>query len=286
MTMNEKSDEGQAKVAAKIAAITGAIKGMTKDAQNPHFKYDYTSIQETVRVIGPLLAQHNLAFVPSITDVKRDGQHTTVYGTFSLICGETGASITVPWIGEGMDNQDKGINKAIRAAQKYFLLITFLASTEDEKEADGSPEQKRPKAEPEILKQAEPPKDARESGKEPQLPGKILEILRGRGGWIKTASGLVRDVGDNVQPVKTETRQHVQATLAMGLAFDGATEQDIADSAKTLLEWLYDVQLIKDLTELEGQAVKHAWLKSDGVLNEYAKTEINACLAKAAEAKK
>ena len=143
-----------------------------------------------------------------------------------------------------------------------------------------------------TVQQPEPPAKTpkqelavREPGKEPQPPDKILQALRGRGGWIKTAAGLVRNVGDDAQPVKTETRQHVQATLAMGLAFEGATEQDIADNAKTLFGWLYGVQLTKDLTEQEGQAIKYAWLKADGVLNEYAKAEINACLARATEAK-
>jgi len=263
--------EDQAKVAAKIAAIAGEIKGMTKDSTNPHFKYDYTSIQETIRVIAPLMAAHNLAFIPSIERVERQGDLTTVYGQFSLICGETGQSIAVPWAGEGKDNQDKGINKAIRAAQKYFLLITFLASADDEKEADGSPpSQDRP-----VTKRTP---DTRPLGQPPQSPDLIAAVLRGRGGWVKTDAGFKRDMGDTAQPIRNDTRQHVQATLAMGLAFEGATEQDIAENAQALLSWLYGVKSTKELTEKEGKAIEYAWLAGDGQLNEYAKPEMDGCL--------
>lgn len=125
--------------------------------------------------------------------------------------------------------------------------------------------------------------EVREPGKEPQSPDVVREVLRKRGGWIETATGLVRDSGENAQPIAQATRQHSVATLMMALAFDGATDDDIADNAKLLLTWLYGVETSTQLSEQEGQAIKYAWLKGDGALNEYAKAEAIACLEQALE---
>ena len=94
--MKAESNKEAAKVAEKVAAITGEIKGLTKDGRNPHHKYDYVSIEEATRVIGPLLAQHKLAVIPSITNVRQEDRRTLIECAFTLMCGETGASVTVP----------------------------------------------------------------------------------------------------------------------------------------------------------------------------------------------
>jgi len=62
---------------------------------------------------------------------------------------ETGASITVTWIGEAMDGQDKGVNKALTAAVKYGLLKTMLAST-GEDDPDGAAEPERDNGHKEV----------------------------------------------------------------------------------------------------------------------------------------
>ena len=139
-------------------------------------------------------------------------------------------------------------------------------------------EAKQPQPQPQQAKAK-----IREPGKDPQPPEVVRAVLRKRGGWIETDAGFVRNVSESVQPSAQDTRQHVVATLSIALAFDGATDADIAENAKLLLNWLYGVETTAQLSELEGQAIKYAWLKADGALNEYAKAEAIACLEQALE---
>jgi hypothetical protein len=57
---------------------------------------------------------------------------TTVTLDVTLVDGESGDMMTTTWIGQGLDNSDKGYYKAYTGAIKYFLLKTFLISTGDE----------------------------------------------------------------------------------------------------------------------------------------------------------
>jgi len=83
----------------------------------------------------------------------------------------------VTWLGEAMDGQDKGINKALTGAVKYGLLKTLLASTgEDDPDGEqpddkGNGQKSRPAAKPQQkAKSAQPlPGPADESNDKPTL---------------------------------------------------------------------------------------------------------------------
>lgn len=59
---------------------------------------------------------------------------TTVKIQATFIDAESGEQLSVVYVGDGSDAEDKGVYKAITGAQKYALMKTFLAVTDDDPE--------------------------------------------------------------------------------------------------------------------------------------------------------
>lgn len=116
---------------ANMAKVMGDITRIPKSGVNKHFNYPYATDSDVSDMIRPLLAEHNIAFFADMKNVHQENGYTRVTFEFTFACGETGATITNTWVGEATDKGDKGISKAATAAEKYFLLKTFVASTGD-----------------------------------------------------------------------------------------------------------------------------------------------------------
>lgn len=142
--MSTEDAKGRARLASKIAAVMGEVKRVRKDGYNAHHKYAFASAGEVVDMVRGLLADKGVALLQLPTDVRwdeiktRNGTSTVCRAWFAmtLVCADTGAQFVVPWLGEAQDSMDKGYSKAATAAQKYFLLKTFLISTGDEEDPD------------------------------------------------------------------------------------------------------------------------------------------------------
>lgn len=137
-----RDNAGPENIAAKIARVMGHINGIAREGYNEHFRYAYLTISQVVDTLRPLMAAENLVMLASIRSVQDIVKNNTVVGVtvdleLSLVCGDTGAMLVCDWRGEAQDKQDKAINKAVRAAQKYFLMVTFGISEANETEADG-----------------------------------------------------------------------------------------------------------------------------------------------------
>lgn len=131
----------KARLYAKVAAVMADVKRLEKRGTNAHFKYDFVTAEDVKDLIRPLLAKHQLALFPTIEGIEREprdkGQTLTRLAVaFTLACGESGETVTSLWHGEALDNQDKGINKALTAVLKYYLINTFQVSTGDEADPD------------------------------------------------------------------------------------------------------------------------------------------------------
>ncbi len=127
-------------LAAKMAAIMGDVPTMIKNGQNIPQKYMYVTAEDVKAAIRPLLKKHKVAVFSSMVDVQRDTainrNNTTVVTVlakmrFTLVCGETGETMECEWYGEANDYADKAVNKAATAAEKYWLINTFLLSTSE-----------------------------------------------------------------------------------------------------------------------------------------------------------
>ncbi|WP_020374211.1 ERF family protein [Sulfobacillus thermosulfidooxidans] len=134
------------KFLTKLAKALGQIHRVPKRGRNDYQKYDYATEADILAAVRGPLADNGLALFCFMADKRQVpwnvGQgkppqfKTTVTLVFSLCDTETGESIALPFQGEGIDNLDKGLPKAITAATKYFLKTTFLIATGDDPEAD------------------------------------------------------------------------------------------------------------------------------------------------------
>lgn len=131
---------------AKLSRVLGKIHRVPKRGRNDFHKYDYATEANILAAVRLPLAEEGLFIFANIDrkDVQPWGLgankgpqfKTTVFMTFYLCDSETGFAVPAQFQGEGVDNLDKGLAKAITAATKYFLKTTFLIATGDDPEAD------------------------------------------------------------------------------------------------------------------------------------------------------
>lgn len=117
---------------------------MRPAGRNAHFKYDYWSLDQISGFFRNRFAELGLSFM---ADVKSFDIHehstgkggvsllTTALVLFTITDSDTGDTISGHGIGQGDDPGDKGANKAMSGALKYWLLKTFIVGGEDS-EAD------------------------------------------------------------------------------------------------------------------------------------------------------
>lgn len=136
------SDPTPSVLHAKIAAILAQMSGVPKTGWNDFHKYHYIQESDVLDTLRPALAQANISVQVSIE--KSETQEvlqgtkllTTVGGWMCFTDADTGEMLQFGICGQGMDNQDKGVPKAITMAVKYGLMKTFLLGTPDDAERD------------------------------------------------------------------------------------------------------------------------------------------------------
>jgi len=140
---------GKARLYAKMARVMGNMQRIPKTGHNAHFNYDFVTEADIADAVRRAMSEAGIAFFCEIVDWRRESSEVTrrdrsgnnytvtkwttyLQVRFTFACTDTGATIERLWNSEADDDQDKGINKAITAAQKYFLKTTFIISTGDE----------------------------------------------------------------------------------------------------------------------------------------------------------
>lgn len=132
-------------LAKKMAEVLADVTRVPKRGRNDFHKYDYVTESDLVDHIRDKLAEKGVAIFPSVrehfTETIEDNRGraqylTTITLDVTLIDGESGDIMTTSWVGQGLDNADKGYYKAYTGAVKYFLMKTFMISTGDDPELD------------------------------------------------------------------------------------------------------------------------------------------------------
>ena len=135
-------------LAQKLALILANIDRVPKNGRNDFHNYDYVYESDLVDHIRDKLAEQGVAIFPSVREHNvqemQDARNKSVFLTtvtldVTLIDGQSGDQITTTWVGQGLDNGDKGYYKAYTGAIKYFILKTFMISTGDDPEQDDAP---------------------------------------------------------------------------------------------------------------------------------------------------
>jgi hypothetical protein len=132
------TDNPPKSLAARMVAVMGDVPTMIKNGQNVAQKYEYVTAEDVKASIRPLLKKHGIAVFSEITDVQRETSvnkngtlvvSVLVKMRFTLACAETDETMECEWYGEANDYADKAVNKGSTAAEKYWLISTFLLST-------------------------------------------------------------------------------------------------------------------------------------------------------------
>lgn len=144
------SEPAKPNLAAKLAKVTARVQAVAKDGKHDHFGFRYptaTNVIETVRV--PLIEQNISVLsaingpVEQVREVKTEkgGRHLIrVPILFTFTDGDTGETLNLDWVGEGVDSEASGVSKALTNGLRTFLLMQFLVPQEhDEPAAGGGP---------------------------------------------------------------------------------------------------------------------------------------------------
>lgn len=113
-----------------------------KRGRNPHFGYKFVMEADLKERISPILSHLHVILVPEVIAHERvektKSTVTILTVRWTFHDGDTGEMITGTTVGYGDDSGDKGANKAMTAALKFFLIPTFLVVTGDDPEADAA----------------------------------------------------------------------------------------------------------------------------------------------------
>lgn len=127
-------------VIAKLAQIMASLPTLLPEGRNAHFGYNFIKDTQVSGVIRPRMARLGLMLIPDVlseewveTKTSRGGTSyvTKLHVQFTIIDAESGDMIIGSAYGYGDDAGDKGANKALTAAEKYFLLKLFQIGGED-----------------------------------------------------------------------------------------------------------------------------------------------------------
>lgn len=146
--MSEYTKEDYAALYRKMQATMRDIGGVGKEGYNKFQDYKYQRSEDIVNAVRNALLANDLMFAAGIRAVElaeivlTETSGTTtkeklqtralVHMDMTLLDIVTGATITFPFSNAALDSSDKAVNKAITAAKKFWLLTTFLISTDDD----------------------------------------------------------------------------------------------------------------------------------------------------------
>lgn len=132
-----------------ISAISKQLshEGISKDRSNQQQGYKFRGIDDCLNALASLLPEHGLVIIPSVLErevierqTKSGGSlfYVTVKVQFGFISTKDGSRHDAVVYGEAMDSADKATNKAMSAAYKYAVLLTFCIPTEGDNDADAT----------------------------------------------------------------------------------------------------------------------------------------------------
>lgn len=138
-----------------MLAVQEELTAITKDSQNSQQGWKFRGVDSVMNTLHPILVKHKIFVTPKVLDIQRSStvskKETTYngrtekkdsvlnYATATVeynFYDESGESISVTVVGEGMDSGDKATSKALSVAYKYAMFQTFCIPTEDDPDKD------------------------------------------------------------------------------------------------------------------------------------------------------
>lgn len=127
-----------------MLAIQEELTAITKDQRNGQQGWKFRGVDDVMNTLHPILVKHKVFACPKVLDIQRTSTTTSKgsclnYATATVeynFYNESGESISVTVVGEGMDSGDKATSKALSIAYKYAMFQTFCIPTEDDPDKD------------------------------------------------------------------------------------------------------------------------------------------------------
>ncbi len=124
--------------------IQEELTAITKDQRNGQQGWKFRGVDDVMNTLHPILVKHKVFACPKVLDIQRTSTTTSKgsclnYATATVeykFYDESGDSISVTVVGEGMDSGDKATSKALSIAYKYAMFQTFCIPTEDDPDKD------------------------------------------------------------------------------------------------------------------------------------------------------
>lgn len=127
----------QKNIYQRLRDVMLEVKGINKESKKVNNQYTFVSHDAVARALHDPLAKNGIMMVPTVTELRQEGNRTVAKIDVSFVNIDNPEDrISVTYWGYGIDNQDKGIGKAISYAVKYCLLKTFCLETGDDVEKD------------------------------------------------------------------------------------------------------------------------------------------------------
>jgi hypothetical protein len=118
----------------KLCAIQSEIESIEKSGYNDFQKYKYVKESDVLDAVRPLLVKHNVVLTMNTVEITNIVDMTQTKIAYTWYCVDTGENLTTHGYSQGCDKLDKGIYKAYTGGLKYFLMKSFLISSEDDPE--------------------------------------------------------------------------------------------------------------------------------------------------------
>lgn len=137
------SDKKPKSLVAKMAAAAASMTRVSKDGRNDFHRYDYVTHDDVSQMVrGPLfeagvflLVNQSEHSVEDTTSAKGRSQRIhTLKITVTFLDSDSDQRLEVSGYGQSVDNEDKGVGKALSSGLKAILLKTFLLASGDPEE--------------------------------------------------------------------------------------------------------------------------------------------------------
>lgn len=121
------------KIAAALVAFSGEVKSISHDANNPHFKSQYTSLDHMIDETKPILTKHGLTIMQF---PGGDGERITVRTMILHTSGEWMES--EPLTLKAVKTDPQGAGSAITYARRYSYAAALSLSLGDDDDGNAS----------------------------------------------------------------------------------------------------------------------------------------------------
>ena len=137
MSEEKKVTVSELNIYQRLSEVMKEVSYIKKEDKKVNGQYTFASHDAVTAKIRPYLIKNGIVTIPRVVSHTQDGNRTEVDIEIDFVnIDNPEDKIVVPTFGYGIDNQDKGVGKAISYAVKYAYLKVLALETGDDPERD------------------------------------------------------------------------------------------------------------------------------------------------------